>query len=443
MNKLYQQHLNRLNERYAEILAEQAGALAGLEGVLIHSGSEQYYYADDRGIPFQAWGHFRHWLSVNRPDQVLLIRPGHRPVYFQVVPTDFWYEQTIDNQSWWADCWELVRVDAAEKILLPRESSGRLAFLGENTQFAAALGIASQLINPPALLHHLDYLRAYKSAYELQQLQTANQLAGKGHLAAKEAFLRGASEYQIHLAYLAACEMLEEECPYTNIVALDEKSAILHYQYKRRNSGDTEGRRSQVLLLDAGCRYNGYCSDVTRTSVRAHTDPVFVSLVESMDALQQTLVTTVKPGLAYQALHDSALAGVCRILLLHGILNGEAGTLLEQKLPHLFFPHGVGHLLGIQVHDVGGRQINPAGDQQPPPADSPALRNTRIMEPDMVFTVEPGLYFIPALLEPVRNQSRGKHINWSLVERLLPLGGIRIEDNVAVTGTGVANLTRH
>ena len=105
-------------------------------------------------------------------------------------------------------------------------------------------------------------------------------------------------------------------------------------------------------------------------------------------------------------------------------------------------PHGVGHLLGIQVHDVGGQQKDIAGGSSPPAEHSPALRNTRIMEENMVFTVEPGLYFIPLLLEAERNQARGKFINWELVDALYPCGGIRVEDNVRVTEQGVENLTR-
>ena len=104
--------------------------------------------------------------------------------------------------------------------------------------------------------------------------------------------------------------------------------------------------------------------------------------------------------------------------------------------------HEAGHLLGIQVHDVGGKQINTRGDITAPPTDYPALRNTRTIEKGQVFTIEPGLYFIPQLLDPERRSSRGKLINWKLVDSLLPLGGIRIEDNVLVTASGVENLTR-
>ncbi len=253
---------------------------------------------------------------------------------------------------------------------------------------------------------------------------------------------RGGSEYDIHVAYLAACEILEDETPYTNIIALDEKSAILHYQHKRRASGDCTGTRSQVLLIDAGCKVNGYGSDITRTSVRAHTQSTFKNLVKAMESLELALLNGVRPGIPYPELHASALRGIAEILSQHQIVKASADEISESGIPSVFMPHGVGHLLGLQVHDVGGHQRNIAGDRLAPPSDSPALRNTRLMAERMVFTVEPGLYFIASLLNKERNSSRGKAFNWPLIDELIPCGGIRIEDNVLVTADGFVNLTR-
>ena len=130
------------------------------------------------------------------------------------------------------------------------------------------------------------------------------------------------------------------------------------------------------------------------------------------------------------------------MLIDNDICNGSEENLIALDIPQLFMPHGVGHLLGVQVHDVGGHQADSIGTLLPPPANSPALRNTRVMEADMVFTVEPGLYFIPLLLEAQRNSSKGKLINWKNVDELYCCGGIRIEDNIRVTDDGAENLTR-
>ena len=435
----FSDHISHLGDLYTRALLE---AGRGFEAILLHSGSEHYHYADDQSLPFRAYGHFAHWLPVNRPNQVLLIVPGERPVYFQVVPTDFWHEQNFALEDWVAAPLQIERLSSSRAVADTLAKRGlplsRLAFLGQNTHYATAIGIPAAAHNPPALLSWLDYQRAFKTDYEVASIRKANRQALLGHNAARHAFVGGGSEYDIHMAYLQACGVLDEETPYTNIVALDEKSAILHYQYKRRSSG----AHSQVLLIDAGCRVNGYCSDITRTSTREHTLPLFVALAEAVEALEVSLVQRVAPGMSYVDIHLAAQRGIAQILLEAGICSGSLEELLAQRISTLFMPHGVGHLLGIQVHDVGGRQSNALGDIKAPPADYPALRNTRLIEPGQVFTIEPGLYFIRQLLDPERDTARGKLINWNLVDKLLTLGGIRIEDNVLVTQSGVENLTR-
>ena len=433
----YGDHIGRLNRVYEEALAQVNSQGLGIEAVLIHSGSQAHYYTDDRPIPFQAFGHFCHWLPVNRPDQFVCFSPGQRPIYYQVVPDDFWHDQSIEVANWWLDKFHVTRLASVSELRKHLPDANK-AYLGENLELAQSLGIDPALVNPRALLSYLDYHRAYKSEYELDQLRAANELALKGHAAARKSFLAGANEYDIHMAYLGACEILEEECPYTNIVALDEKSAILHYQYKRRSSAE----KSQVLLIDAGCRVNGYCSDITRTTTRETAHTVFQSLLTGMEALQQNLVAGLKPGGQYQELHNAALQGIADLLVEHGLCNGDVSELLALEIPQLFMPHGVGHLLGVQVHDVGGHQQDIDGANLASPTHSPALRNTRIMEESMVFTVEPGIYFIPLLLEPEREQANAKLFNWELIDELYPCGGIRIEDDVVVTVDGAENLTR-
>ncbi|MEX2468368.1 MAG: Xaa-Pro dipeptidase, partial [Pseudohongiellaceae bacterium] len=417
---------------YAEALARTS-----CSGLLLHSGREQHYFGDDRSVPFQAFGHFLQWVPVNRPDQFLLIRPGERPRYFQVVPDDFWHDQHIDNADWWADALTITRLRSVDELAGELSPDG-LCYLGDSPGLARDLGLAEESVNPEKLWRHLDYQRAVKSAYELDRLRTANRLALEGHRAAQESFLAGGSEFDIHMAYLGACRMQENDCPYTNIVAVNDKAAILHYQNKRTEPV----AKSQVLLIDAGARVAGYGSDITRTTATTAAPTLFHDLLEGMDRLQQRLVGVIRPGLPYSSLHDDALKGVAELLLQLGLCHGTPDQLLEQHLPQLFMPHGVGHLLGIQVHDVGGHQADVEGRLLPPPDHSPALRTTRILEPDMVFTIEPGCYFIPLLLEPERNSDRGKAINWSLVDSLYACGGIRIEDNVRVTADGAENLTR-
>jgi Xaa-Pro dipeptidase len=116
---------------------------------------------------------------------------------------------------------------------------------------------------------------------------------------------------------------------------------------------------------------------------------------------------------------------------------------MEAGVTRVFFPHGIGHLLGLQVHDVGGVMADVAGHERSRPAGHPTLRLTRMLEPGVVVTVEPGIYMIDSLLAAAHADARRAHINWPMVEQLRPFGGIRIEDNVAATDGAPENMTRN
>jgi Xaa-Pro dipeptidase len=133
---------------------------------------------------------------------------------------------------------------------------------------------------------------------------------------------------------------------------------------------------------------------------------------------------------------------VAAILVDAGLVRGDPEAAFSDGLTDHFFPHGLGHLIGLQTHDVGGHLASSAGGQKAPPARHPALRLTRTIEVDQVFTIEPGVYFIPSLLDQLRGRPEGSRVNWSAVSALLSAGGVRIEDNVRVLATGVENFTR-
>jgi Xaa-Pro dipeptidase len=144
----------------------------------------------------------------------------------------------------------------------------------------------------------------------------------------------------------------------------------------------------------------------------------------------------------WRDVHLSSHRLVAELLHDADIITCDADQAVETGLSSVFLPHGLGHLLGLQVHDVGGLLRSPEGGAIPRPEGHPWLRLTRVLEPDFVVTMEPGLYFIDSLLEQARADHRGARINWSRVEHFRPYGGIRIEDNLAITPAGCENLTR-
>ncbi len=432
---LFSAHIAHLQTVYEQAL--ESVYSDEFNAVLIYSGSEKFYFADDRGVPFQGYGHFLHWLPINRPDQCLLIQQGEKPTFLQLIPTDFWHDQEMHIDDGIASAFNIVTISKIEEITAQIGNS-KPVYIGEEPAKFRALIDSELNCNPEKLLSFLDYHRAYKTAYEIAQLTSANKTALKGHAAAEETFLNGGTEFAIHQAYLEACKILDNEAPYTNIVAVNEKSAILHYQNKRRD----KGLRNDVLLIDAGYRHNGYGSDITRTYASASAHPVFVELLKGMEAIELALVAAVKPGISYVDIHIQTLKRIGELLEALDIVSCDTETLFENQLTQVFMPHGVGHLLGIQVHDVAGFSQDIQGTKQSAPSHSPNLRNTRMIEKNMVFTIEPGCYFIPMLLEPHRSSEFKAMFNWALIDQLYPNGGIRIEDNVLASESATINLTR-
>jgi Xaa-Pro dipeptidase len=428
LTRLYEQHVGELEKSYAKVLSAQ-----GWDGVAIHSGLAKLRSAyDDVYWPLRVTPHFQHWLPLAVADCVLLVVPGKRPVLYRNVEPNFWEAPAPPETGHFWPSFELVDVTDPAKLkdLLPK--GGKIAFLGEEKERGAALGFGDRMA-PPELVKALDALRTLKSPYEILCLHEANRRAALGHDAVANAF-RAAdrSELDLHLLYLGATRQDDPETPYKNIVALGEHAATLHHiGYDRGRSA------AQALLLDAGATYQGYASDVTRTYVKGkgHGAEVFGGLISKMETLQQEMCRRAKPGIPYQQLHNQShelLAAVLRDL---GIARASDGELVESGVTRTFLPHGLGHSLGLQTHDVGCALVKPE-------PRNPFLRNTTTVTPAQVFTIEPGCYFIPALLDDLKAKPAGKSVDWKLVEELKAFGGVRIEDDLVVQDGGSRNLTR-
>lgn len=428
ITQLFHAHLLERQKKAADALSK-----TDFDGLVISSGAPYTYFADDNDAPFHAVPHFTHWCPMPGPHHLLSIEPGKKPRVVRYAPEDYWYEQKGLGDPFWASELEIVEagtLDAVWKALGPVKSS---AYIGNEVDRARTAGLA---INPEKLVSRLDWDRAYKTDYEIQCLDEATALGAKGHRAAARAFEAGASELEIHYAFVQAMEATEDELPYPTIVALNEKAAFLHYHNKRAV------RNGQSLLIDAGATTRGYASDITRTHVSKSCDPKFKALRDGVEKLQQELCREVRPGVPFGDLHEAAHRKVAKLLTESDVLRSDAEEAFAKGWTRPFLPHGLGHHLGLQVHDVGGHLKDPEGNKTPPPPEHPYLRNTRTIEPRQVFTVEPGLYFIEMLLREFRQGQASSRFNWKLVDELAPFGGIRVEDNVVVTEDGHRNLTR-
>lgn len=430
IKKLFRQHIRIQQERISRVLSE-----CSLDGVVISSGMPFTYFADDQDAPFKPTAHFNHWCPERSPFHLLHLRAGQKARLIFYSPNDFWHEAPSLMQSEWADEFEIIRVEDHATRWQILGNTKQHAYVGPEHKAAEDKGLA---LNPPKLLAQLDWNRSEKTDYELYCIEEANELGAKGHRAVRNAFAQGASELEAHLAYLAAIPTREEDLPYPSIIGMDEKSAILHYQPKR-----TKLRQPKVMLIDSGAMVGGYCSDITRTYAKESAPTAFKNLLAGMEKLQQELCSKVKVGTSFKDLHKQCHMQIGKLLLDTDILrNCTPEIALSEGLTKIFFPHGLGHMLGLQVHDVGGLQSNEHGEHLPPSEEFPKLRFQRPLRLKEVVTIEPGLYFIPMCLDTVRHSGQRNHFNWNLIDELLPYGGIRIEDNVVVESDEARNLTR-
>jgi Xaa-Pro dipeptidase len=434
----YPAHLAEVSRRTADALARSR-----LDAVILHAGEPIGLFLDDQHYPFKAHPPFKWWAPLlDAPGSMILFRAGSRPKLIFHVEADFWYQPAKLPESWWPAHFEIIEVHSKQesRAALPKDLS-KTAWIGDPLPELIGWGVAS--INPPDLMRRLDFTRARKTPYEIACLAEANRIGAKGHRAAEDCFRAGGSEYDIHQAFAAACGQREQELPYNAIVALNEAASVLHYQVLRRDKPPEH----RSLLLDAGASFAGYGSDITRTTAgttrsTASTHGDFAALVARMDHLQLGLCTLAKPGADWRDIHAAAVERITALLCEFGVLRCSADEALESGASRLFFPHGIGHLLGLEVHDVGGTMADDEGGTLPKPPRDPALRLTRKLEPGFVVTMEPGLYFIDALLEPARGGEHARRIDWQKVYALRPFGGVRIEDNLAVIADGCDNLTR-
>ena len=430
----YEAHLAELAAQW-----ERALQAEGFDAAVIPAGEAQMYFQDDQAPPFHPNPHFARWFpSDDCESSVLLVRPGHKPKLRFHQPADYWHAPP--QLPPWAEAAFDVALHGNPKQLrdaLAQDLAqlGRFALIGPAD--ALDLNLPPADVNPKALVNRALFARAAKTTFELARMREATEIGVRGHLAARDAFLGGGSEFDIHMAYLTASSQQESKLPYPSIVALDDHAGVLHYQHYDRQRPTP----AHSFLIDAGARSGGYHSDITRT-YSAEPGDEFDALVKAMDEEQRTLASAVRPGTSYVQLQEAMHRAVAALLARFGFIRCTPESAFDRKITDAFIPHGLGHLLGLQTHDVGGQLANEDGAQAPSPDRFPKLRYTRRIDANHVITVEPGLYFIPVLLKSLADSDAGQDVNWPKVDAFLPYGGIRIEDNVCVGEEGTENLTR-
>jgi len=258
-----------------------------------------------------------------------------------------------------------------------------------------------------ALGHNLHEMRLFKSRTEITAMRKSARIASRAHRRAMEVCKPGMNEAEIHAELLHTFTLNQCEASYIPIVGGGANACVLHYISNRDplNDGD-------LLLIDAGAEYDGYASDITRTfPVNGRFTGPQKDLYEVVLESQLKAIEAVRAGNPWEHVHETAVRVATEGMIDLGILRGGLEEALEEEFFKDYYVHNTGHWLGLDVHDVGEYEID---------------GHSRVLEPGMVFTVEPGIY-IPAKATAVDETWRGM--------------GIRIEDNVVVTRTDAEVLT--
>jgi len=431
LSSLFKQHISEKVSRFQKILESN-----NIDQLLIGSGKSKLQFQDDMAYPFKANPYFREWLPLDKRTNcfVHIQRSNDKPKLYLSCEEDIWHSTPQELPASLAEPFDIIEyfsLDTLKKQL--KATNKTLTLINETNDIDSP----ESAWNPQQVLYAIDFQRRNKTNYEQACVREANYLAIPAHRAAEYAFKSGASELEIASAYLSACNRSESEMPYSIIAGINENAAVLHHHQLNRKPV-----KPRSFLIDAGVEFNHYASDITRTYAFDENSD-FEAMIQQLNQAQLALVAQGGVGKSPMVLQVLAQQKIAQILIDFNILKVSIEQALDKKIINTFFPHGLGHHLGCNVHDKGSRLANSRGDKFPASEKYPRLRASASMVAGQIYTVEPGIYFIPALLNKLNASDNAASINWQEIKQWLPFGGIRIEDNIILHADGrLENITR-
>ena len=288
--------------------------------------------------------------------------------------------------------------------------------------------------NDPDFFYALDEARLIKDDYEVSLMREAAKITDKSHLAVMSALPIESNETHMHAEFVYhSIRQGSKFQAYDPICCSGPSCGTLHYV---KNDDSMDGKTS--VLLDAGAEWKCYASDVTRCfPISGKFSKEHLAIYNAVRDMQAQVMEKIKPGVLWDDLHYLSHKVLIKHFLKLGLFhNGTEEEILGSKVSTWFYPHGLGHLLGMDTHDVGGYPNYEDSD--------PILRYLRLrrkLQVGMVVTDEPGIYFSPFLIENI-NEEQKKYVNMEVVKEYMYIGGVRIEDDILVTEDGYENLTK-
>jgi len=405
------------------------------DGLILLSGGIDLMRNRDTAYVFRQDSNFQYLSGVEESDCLLLLDPRRRKTVLFVPRIDNTHRVWLGYVPSPAEARTLFGVpkvqysDELPKVLKAAKKGYRKAYADKPAirRFGSALKGLSKASE--TLLDSLEELRAVKDAAEVAFIRKASDATCAAHRAAMAGALPGMREYEVQAIFEAECHKAGmRHLAFPTIAAAESNSAVLHY-----TKDDARLRPGDLFLLDSGAEYRGYAADVTRTFpvsatfTRRQRD-VYSIVLEAHEACIQA----ARAGTTSIELQSLAIRKLTEGLKDIRLLRGDVDGLVETGAVRLFYPHGIGHLLGLDVHDgAGGRRRRIPNPKKVP------IRFEARLEPGFVITIEPGLYFIEALLHDPENRRKHKgSVDFARAETFLGFGGVRIEDDVVVRPKG-------
>jgi len=285
-------------------------------------------------------------------------------------------------------------------------------------------------------------MRVFKTKREIEYMRVCNVVSCQAHVYVMRHIKAGMTELQCEALFKAwTCYFgAARHMAYTCICGSGPHGSILHYGHAGRPN-DRILKDGDTIVLDMGAEFFGYSTDITRSyAINGKFTEDQKAVHQAVYEAQHAVFKAMKPGVSWPDMHRLAERVLIQHLIKIGILhNGTEEEMVAAHMGAVFQPHGLGHLLGLNVHDVGGY---PEGTQRLSAPGVSYLRTSRTLQPGMVLTVEPGLYFNdPTLNKALANPDQAKFINEKVLDRFRGTGGFRLEDDVVVTEDGIINLT--
>ena len=423
-------------DKLFSLFDEEENAIVYMKGAEL-----MYRYDTDYEFPFRQESNFWYLTGVNEPDFHLILdlekqeyhlfvpnRSSQYAVWHGYVKSKEQYQEEYnpDHLHYEGKLPQVLKELDPDKIFCIDEVQAEfIEEFDRNTP-----------IDLDTLPDAITHCRVFKTEDELDQLREAARVNSIAHREVLDALEPGKFEYELKAVFdYHQIENGLMHDAYNGIFAAGKNSAILHYV-----ENDSKIKDGDLFLIDAGFEYNGYASDFTRTyPANGQFSPLQAEVYEAVLEAQKQVIEASKPDAKMEDLHILAARTMMQGLKDADIVSGSIDELMGKDVFALFFPHGLGHFLGLDTHDVGGY---PKGVERIERPGIKYLRMRRTLQPGMVLTIEPGLYFVPALLEPaLEDDTVSSYLNESKLRDMMDFGGVRIEDNLIITDDGYENLT--